>query len=322
MSDSMLRHYWHPVATSAELGETPVGARLLDEQIVVFRIRDRVVAFRDLCVHRGTPLSLGRVEGENLICAYHGWAYAPDGACVRIPSLDPAQGIPRKARATPYLAEERYGIIWVCLDEPHAPLPDLPELEDARYHTFWLAGGVWETSAGRMIENFADFTHFAFVHPGINGTPDDPLAPEYKVERRGDELHYAADLPLLPGGLAGDLGSIVAKYHWRIILPFTCQLARDMPEGRRMVVTIMVSPVSAKRIRRFLYSSRNFALDQPDEEFRKVGQVVADQDKRIVERQRPEELPTDLAEELHLKGPDAAALAYRQMLADLGLHVA
>ena len=322
MSDSILRHYWHPVATSGELGETPLGARLLDEQIVLFRVKDRVVAFKDLCIHRGTPLSLGRVEEGNLVCAYHAWAYAPDGTCVRIPSLDPAQGIPRKARATAYRVQEHYGMLWVCLDEPHASLPDLPELEDASYHTFWLAGGVWETSAGRMIENFSDFTHFPWVHPGINGTPDDPRAPEYTVERRGNELHYAADLPLLPGGLAGDLGSVVAKYQWRIILPFTCQLSRDMPEGRRMVVTITVSPISAKRIRRFLYSSRNFALDQPDEEFRKVGQIVADQDKRIVENQRPEELPTDLAEELHLKGPDAAGFAYRRMLADLGLKVA
>ena len=37
-----LRHYWHPVVTSSELGDMPLGARLLDEQIVLFRIADEV----------------------------------------------------------------------------------------------------------------------------------------------------------------------------------------------------------------------------------------------------------------------------------------
>ena len=48
MSDTILRHYWHPLVTSDELGEKPLGARLLDEQIVVFRTKARVVAFKDL----------------------------------------------------------------------------------------------------------------------------------------------------------------------------------------------------------------------------------------------------------------------------------
>ena len=102
MADDILRQYWHPVATSAELGDQPLGVRLLDEAVVLYRAGDRVIAFKDLCIHRGTALSRGWVDGETLVCAYHGWSYAPDGVCVRIPALDPGPPIPLKARTPVY----------------------------------------------------------------------------------------------------------------------------------------------------------------------------------------------------------------------------
>src|SRR4051812_28123054 len=102
MSATVLRHYWYPIATADELTDKPHAVTLLDERLVLFRAPDRIAAFRDLCIHRGTPLSLGWIEDSTLVCAYHGWSYAADGACVRIPSLLPEQAIPRKARATSY----------------------------------------------------------------------------------------------------------------------------------------------------------------------------------------------------------------------------
>src|SRR5262245_7632755 len=130
MSTAALRHYWHPVARADEVRDRPHAVTLLDERIVLYRAHDRIAAFKDLCVHRGTPLSLGWVEDGTLVCAYHGWSYAADGACVRIPSLPPKQSIPRKARATTYRAEERYGLLWMCLEEPHRPIPDLYAVDD------------------------------------------------------------------------------------------------------------------------------------------------------------------------------------------------
>ena len=43
--------------------------------------------FFDECPHRGAPLSLGRHEGDELVCAYHGWRFGPDGAATCIPAL-------------------------------------------------------------------------------------------------------------------------------------------------------------------------------------------------------------------------------------------
>src|SRR5690349_13768543 len=72
----------------------------------------------DLCVHRGTALSLGRVSGDELVCAYHGWRYGADGRCTAIPQKEDPAVVPAKARVAAYRARERYGLIWVALEEP------------------------------------------------------------------------------------------------------------------------------------------------------------------------------------------------------------
>src|SRR6478735_7815704 len=83
-----LAHYFHPIATAAEVTREPKVFPLLGEDVLVFRTSDGPVAFRDLCIHRGTRLSLGDVTAEgNIRCPYHGWEYDATGACVRIPSL-------------------------------------------------------------------------------------------------------------------------------------------------------------------------------------------------------------------------------------------
>ena len=92
-----LRRFWHPVMWADELTDGPKPATLLDEPIVVVRLGGEVAAFKDLCVHRGTALSLGWVEDEHLVCAYHGWTYDSNGVCTRIPSTH-GDNIPRKAR--------------------------------------------------------------------------------------------------------------------------------------------------------------------------------------------------------------------------------
>jgi hypothetical protein len=50
-----------------------------------------------------------------------------------------------------------------------------------------------------------------------------------------------------------------------------------------------------------------------------AARASRNQARRIVENQRPEVLPLDLSEELHLRGSDAGTLAYRRMLRDLGV---
>ena len=117
------RPYWHPLARASEVTETPRRYILLAENLVAFRIEGEASVFKDLCVHRGTALSLGRVIDGTLECAYHGWRYDASGECVRIPALDPDAAIPGKARAVAYPVREEAGLLWVALKTPRAPFP-------------------------------------------------------------------------------------------------------------------------------------------------------------------------------------------------------
>ena len=90
-----LREYWHPVCWSKEAMERPLAVNLLNERLAICRINGEVRAFQDLCVHRGTPISLGWVEGDHIVCAYHGWSYDAKGKCERIPSIPDGHPIRR-----------------------------------------------------------------------------------------------------------------------------------------------------------------------------------------------------------------------------------
>jgi vanillate O-demethylase monooxygenase subunit len=49
-----------------------------------------------------------------------------------------------------------------------------------------------------------------------------------------------------------------------------------------------------------------------------LNELIVSQDRPIVESQRPEELPVDLTEELHIKSVDRVSVEYRRWLDELG----
>ena len=313
-----LRDFWHPVAFSDDIGPEPHGAVLLEEQLCLWRDDEgRPVALRDLCVHRGTPLTLGWVESGQIVCGYHGWTYRRDGTCTRIPSIPADRHIPPKARVDSYHVEDRHGIVWVCLGEPRAGIPEFPEHGDDRYHTFMVEQEDWNANAARLIENFVDTAHFAWVHDGLLGRRDEPEVPPITVTSLGNTIEVELEM-----AVKTDVHVGASSVIWdQVTLPFTVRQVRRDPFGGNHVVFLAVSPVSRTTLRRFSYKLRDFDLDEPDDRFIAKSKLVSEQDRAIVERQRPEELPVDLTAELHIKGPDDAALVYRKALAGLGVDM-
>ena len=206
-----LRKYWHPVALAAKVRDKPVPVTVLDENLVLFRHGAGISAFKDLCIHRGAPLSLGWIDGSELVCAYHGWRYDSAGACVRIPSLPEGKAIPRKAATPSYLVEERYGLVWVCLtDEPAAPLPEYAAYGDSSMATILYKEFVWEANAARICENVLDFTHLPWVHDGMLGSRDHSIYPHVQPETYENGLTYA---------LPDERNDSVR--HYQVYAPFT-----------------------------------------------------------------------------------------------------
>ncbi len=315
---------WHPVGWSRDLGTRPHGATLLGEAVVVWRDTDGAVhALRDLCIHRGTALSLGWVDGDQIVCPYHGWTYGTDGRCTRIPQLADPTRIPAKARVTPYQACERYGLVWVALEAPDVPLPEIPELADPSWRAVECGPYHWASDASRQVENFTDFGHFPWVHPGLLGDPSRPIVPEHTVRTVGRVLHYDVVRPEAENSddfpvFANEALTVPERRsRYELHLPYTIVLRLGWGGAEGMVYFFVSQPVSADRSAGYLIVSRNYNFDQPDDVLVGFEETIFGQDQRIVESQRPEMVPFDLADEMHLRF-DAVAVAYRRAMRDCG----
>src|SRR3989442_8524253 len=182
MSDPLFDD-WHVVARSADLKEGEVlSARLLGEDLVVWRSGGRALVWQDLCVHRGTRLSMGFVKDCALICPYHGWHYNAEGKCFLMPA-HPDQPPPARAKAITYPVKEAYGFIWASLSAPERDVPPFPEFEDAQFRKVHAGPYHFQASGFRAVENFVDASHFPYVHGGFNGDPNAPdTIDDYEVE--------------------------------------------------------------------------------------------------------------------------------------------
>lgn len=317
-----LAPFWHPVAFSHEVTGKPFGARLLDERLVLYRLADgRVSCARDLCLHRGVPLSMGFIEEDHLVCAYHGFRYDGEGRCVCIPA-HPGAAIPPKLRLQSYPAEERYGLVWTRLvDDGPRPLPDFEAWNDPDYLQVLPNSVELDASAGRQIEGFLDVSHFAFVHVESFGERTNPEVPNYPVTATatGFQADYVSTVSNYPTHLKHlNPPGFLWRRLFEVFLPFTAKLTVSFPGDGKLHILNAACPVSARKTRVFVPICRNFDKDSPLRDTLDFNHQVFEEDKQIVEQQYPEDLPIDLHDEVHIRA-DRSSITYRQSLAALGL---
>ncbi len=323
-----LRHFWHPVIYSEELTDAPRQVWLCDEQLVAVRLNGEVHVFNDMCAHRGTALSLGKIvvtdNCETLQCPYHGWRYASTGHCVLAPQRPDLAGRLR-ARIKRYNAIDRYGMVWVCLeDEPHFPLPEFPQFYDPSYDWVAVPSTSWDhTFAVRRTENYTDPAHLAFVHDGYLGDSSQPEIPAYEVHKMADNvLQMRLVEPCIEPATAGKNKSIKTDKEflsvmktWDVSMPLTVLLRVFDDEGNDYALFFHPTPTSARTIRNFTIGARNFGEAATIfDEIAAWNKIVYEQDEPIVSSQRPELLPEDLSMEMFLADVDTFSLHYRKWL--------
>jgi vanillate O-demethylase monooxygenase subunit len=112
---------WIAVAQSRDVGRDLLACDAAGRKLVLYRRESgKPVALDDECWHRLLPLSNGRREGDNVVCAYHGLAYGPDGRCV---SARLGRPPPAGAKVRSYQAAEWDGLVWVWADGNAAVAP-------------------------------------------------------------------------------------------------------------------------------------------------------------------------------------------------------
>ena len=163
------KNAWYVACTPDEVTDKPLGRKICGEAMVFYRGSDGVVsALEDFCPHRGAPLSLGSVQGGQLVCGYHGLTMGCNGKTVSMPGQR-VRGFPA-IRA--FAAVERYGFIWVWPGEQ--ALADADKL----HHLAWADNPEWAYGGGRfhidcdyrlMVDNLMDLSHETYVHASSIG---------------------------------------------------------------------------------------------------------------------------------------------------------
>lgn len=316
----VLAQYWYPIAIANEIADKPVAVTLLDMKLVCYRSSDRVVVARDLCFHRGAPLSKGWIENGEIVCPYHGFRYNCEGKCTAVPA-HPNSRISPKLKLITYPAVERYGLIWTSLMSLEENIPAFPRWDDPDYlnilpPSFDIAG-----SAGRQMEGFLDVSHFAYVHTETFGDRNNTEVPQYKVKREGQEL-LAEYWSTVSNYGKGQDNPAPDDFMWlrefRVFPPFAASLTVYFPDEGKLNILNCASPVSARYTRLFCPISRNFDKTAPIQDTIDFNLKVFQEDAEMVEAQTPEDLPLDLQAEAHIPA-DRTSIAYRQLLTELGL---
>jgi phenylpropionate dioxygenase-like ring-hydroxylating dioxygenase large terminal subunit len=333
---TFLKNIWYVAAWSHELGaDAPLGLTIIGEPVALYRRSDgSVVAFEDRCPHRHAPLSLGRIEGDDLRCMYHGLRFGRDGVCVEIPGTTK---VPPRTQVRVFPALERSSWIWVWMGDPAladaSRVPHATGLDDPEW--VMRSGGIDYAADYQLVnDNLCDLSHLDFVHEttlgGSTGAKWSAEAP--KITAQDDGLlieRWFRDHLLMPGRL----DRVDTWNSYRYVLPGvfvmttesypvgTAQASGLGPPGAkalyRRVEQQAVTPIGDKRTRYLYATGVEKAIATPrfiEGVFKVVNESFAE-DRRMIEGQQKIWDLTPPERQRAFLPQDQAPALFRRMLA-------
>jgi phenylpropionate dioxygenase-like ring-hydroxylating dioxygenase large terminal subunit len=276
-----IRNAWYVACFSRDVPSgTPFARRILGENVVFYRKTDgAVIAMKDRCPHRSFPLSAGRIDGDDIVCGYHGIRFAFDGACKLVPTQ---ASVPRALRVATFTTMETAPVIWIWMGDAEAarqtPLPPVP---------WMLDGSGWATSYDYLKvhasyvflhENLVDLSHLTYLHANTFGTPDYAGAPfetevteEAIIVRRTVQPTRLPPIYANPLGMQGvDAARIVTSTFLSPGLSISAVVLRNLeqPEHDRIDHHIrtaqLVTPCDRSAVHYHFVVARDFVTDDRD----------------------------------------------------------
>jgi phenylpropionate dioxygenase-like ring-hydroxylating dioxygenase large terminal subunit len=321
----VLRRFWYAVMPMSELADGPRPLTLLGERLVLWRdAAGDPVALQDRCCHRTAQLSRGRLDGDVIQCAYHGWSFDRAGSCVRIPQAsDPAR--PNKFSVPSYRCAARYGYVWVCLGEPLVDIPELPEAADPAYRQIHEFYEVWHAPGLRIMENSFDNAHFSYVHAKSFGISDEPEPAPMTIEDLPWGFVMRSIVPVANPALQQknlkDAGSRTVRNNEKTwFVPFSRKMKVTYPNGLIHIIVTCTAPIDdrSSTVVQFVLRTDTEA-DAPAADVVAFDRQVTNEDRAMLET-TDYDVPLDLAsrEEFHMPS-DRPGLEMRKRLLAL-LH--
>jgi phthalate 4,5-dioxygenase len=236
----LMRQHWIPICLSEEVSEPdgdPVSARILGENLVVFRDTDGQVGVLDeACPHRGASLVYGRNEEGGLRCLYHGWKMDVHGSVTEMVSEPAASGFMDKVKHKAYPVKEWGGMVWAWMGAKEAMPEFVPPrwapTADARVS---IAKVVLPVNWAQVLEGAIDSAHSSSLHSSdmvparvqaAEATannwlrPSTDKAPRLQVQRGGYGFRYAAiRRPIFNAQTHEYVRTTVFVAPWTVLIP-------------------------------------------------------------------------------------------------------
>lgn len=179
---NLFRRFWLPAVLSREVvaDSPPVRLRILGEDLVAFRDTNGEVGIVDAyCSHRRAPLFFGRNEECGIRCAYHGWKFDKNGACMETPNVSAERDTPqtrKRLAIKAYPARDAGGLVWVYMG-PAERTPTLPSFEwiDLEPESRHLSRWIQRTNFMQGVEGEIDSSHISFLHKDFEFEDDNAV---------------------------------------------------------------------------------------------------------------------------------------------------
>ncbi|HWU08084.1 MAG TPA: aromatic ring-hydroxylating dioxygenase subunit alpha [Streptomyces sp.] len=335
---AFVRNQWYVAAYGYEVGRELLGRTVLGEPIAFYRTetagdeQGTVIALADRCVHRRFPLSESNLDGDRVVCGYHGFTYDTTGTCVYVPGQ---KRVPRTARVSSYPVVEQDSFVWVWIGDP--ALADPGAIPRAPHLTApgWVSVSGMEPidgDYGLLVDNLMDLSHETYLHGGYIGTPEVAETPiTTEVDEGAGIVRVSrhmldAECPPFYARSTGIEGRITRRQDIEYHAPCLYLLHSGItPVGDdshvfRTEITYAITPSAEGKVYDFWAVSRDFAVD--DEEvttfLRDFNHTVVMQDVDALNllQLALDAEPGDSYQELSIN-IDTGGLAARRILARL-----
>ena len=208
----LMRRHWIPVCLAEEVAEAdgaPVHAKILGEDLVVFRDSDGNVGVLDEhCPHRRASLVMGRNEEGGLRCLYHGWKMDVKGNVLEMASEPASSGLCAKVKHTAYPARDWGGFVWAYMGpEESMPAFEPPAFAATPQTRVSIVKVQVACNWAQILEGAIDSAHSSSLHStdmpparvdGAKATetvwprPSTDKAPRLQVQQTPFGFRYAA----------------------------------------------------------------------------------------------------------------------------------
>ncbi|WP_163833421.1 aromatic ring-hydroxylating oxygenase subunit alpha [Spartinivicinus ruber] len=320
--EPFFKKFYYPICHVSKLEKGPFAFTLMKQPIIIWLDKNKEPAAIDnKCCHRWAKLTNGNIIEGNIQCPYHGWEYNAQGQCVRIPQYS-EQKIPASYKIKSYYCKKLYDYVWVALENPIMPIPDIPEFFKTNYRTIHFENRNWHCSPLAGIENNFDNAHHHYVHTQLGDQASAiPRRPDI-VQETANGLYFKSDINNYGNSLQAKAWNIKnfskmnlsREFYW--FIPFTVKMILYLPNNLCNITIYSYTPIDETTCLWVSFVIRNDAeVDVKTSDIMALSLAISYEDEAILKEVSPD-VPLTLNDQKNMES-DYVSLIIRKRLSEL-----